>query len=157
MISLDPLNGCHKSIQLYVYNDYSFPIQKKSIKPLRINSLSIPSYLVVLTLYHQSTKFLYLSWCLTTSSYHQIFICICCSSNNLLSFHILSLALIWISGRDSFKGGRFVTAQNVISMLVLYHEHNGFAKIKFLGLFKWPCIFLINLLNKVNTHPWEAT
>jgi hypothetical protein len=29
-----------------------------------------------------------------------------------------------------------VTAQNVISMLVLYHEHNGFAKIKLLGLFK---------------------
>jgi hypothetical protein len=51
----------------------------------------------------------------------------------------------------------FVTAQNVISMLVLYHEHNGFAKIKFLGLFKWPCIILINLLNKVNMHPWEAT
>jgi hypothetical protein len=29
-----------------------------------------------------------------------------------------------------------VTTQNVISMLVLHHEHNGFAKIKFLGLFK---------------------
>jgi hypothetical protein len=27
-------------------------------------------------------------------------------------------------------------------MLVLYHEHNDFAKIKFLGLFKWPCIFI---------------
>jgi hypothetical protein len=30
----------------------------------------------------------------------------------------------------------FLTAQNVILMLVLYHEHNDFAKIKFLGLFK---------------------
>jgi hypothetical protein len=45
-----------------------------------------------------------------------------------------------------------VTAQDVISMLVFYHEHNGFAKIKFLGLFR-PCIILINLLNKVNMHP----
>jgi hypothetical protein len=46
---------------------------------------------------------------------------------------IWSLALMMLIKN---RGVTVVTDQNVISMLVLHHEHNGFAKIEFLGLFK---------------------
>jgi hypothetical protein len=60
----------------------------------------------------------------------------------ILALHLMATrnqmqaSLKWSRAFILVSMSMIVTAQNVISMLVLYHEHNGFAKIKFLGLFK---------------------